>query len=274
MGTYRPRDLFPLWVEQTPFPEGYELPNFILYEGSRKTGKVTNDDDHLAAGPVNMVQIGKGPKEVEVNEKTVTEVCQTYLTYRRKLRNPQDPQTSEVPQVLLEEEQVKYDVLAHLKKIPALLSVYDALKMSPELRKSLIYALSKPEDFHKEIEGRNQEKTTTFMVMYPLPSPKKNGTIVADNYPFREVEAYYADARFYTKTSQRKGKGKDVKKSEDTPNVKDALESTPVSTKTTFRYVPKSERKPGTKALSLINPILDLKGTMTPFDFALTPSQR
>ena len=32
-----------------------------------------------------------------------------------------------------EEEQVKYDVLAHLKKIPALLSVYDALKMSPEL---------------------------------------------------------------------------------------------------------------------------------------------
>ncbi|CAL5385646.1 unnamed protein product [Camellia sinensis] len=74
-------------------------------------------------------------------------------------------------------------------------------------------------------------------IKYPLPSPKKEGTIVADNDPFGEVEAYYADARFYTKTSQRKGK--DVKKSEDTPNVKDALESISVSTKRTFRYVPR-----------------------------------
>lgn len=41
-----------------------------------------------------------------------------------------------------EEEQVKYDILAKMKKIPSLLSVYDALKMSPELRQSLIYALS------------------------------------------------------------------------------------------------------------------------------------
>ncbi|XP_028062797.1 uncharacterized protein LOC114266101 [Camellia sinensis] len=324
----------------------------------QEDGEVTDDDDHTAAGPVNMVQISGGIKEVEVNEKAVAEVCQTYLTYRKKLRNPQDPQMSEVPQVLLEEEQVKYDVLAHLKKIPALLSVYDAVKMSPELRKSLIYALSKPEDFRKEIEGRNQEKATTCMAMvtfgdkdmcaemtdhnqplfitglihdvkisrilvdggsaneqrpmgkielrtkfrdieesteflvidvdtsynallgrpwmhnhhtvpstyhqcikYPLPSPKKEGTIVADNDPFGEVEAYYADARFYTKTSQRKEK--DVKKSEDTPNVKDVLESTPVSTKRTFRYVPKSERKLGEKALAPINPILDLKGEFT-----------
>ena len=33
MGSYRPRDLFPLWVKQTPFSEGYELPNVVLYEG-------------------------------------------------------------------------------------------------------------------------------------------------------------------------------------------------------------------------------------------------
>ncbi|XP_028100105.1 uncharacterized protein LOC114299540 [Camellia sinensis] len=98
-------------------------------------------------------------------------------------------------------------------------------------------------------------------IKYPLPSPKKEGTIVADNDPFGEVEAYYTDARFYTKTSQRKGK--DVKKSEDTPNVEDVLESTPVSTKRTFRYVPKSERKLGAKALAPINPILDLKGEFT-----------
>ena len=33
MGNYRPRNLFPQWVEQTPFPENYELPNFTKYEG-------------------------------------------------------------------------------------------------------------------------------------------------------------------------------------------------------------------------------------------------
>ena len=73
----------------------------------QEDGEVTDDDDHPAAGPVNMVQISEGTKEVEVNGKAVAEVCQTYLTYRRKLRNPQDPKTSEVPQVLLKEEQVK-----------------------------------------------------------------------------------------------------------------------------------------------------------------------
>ncbi|KAF5952229.1 hypothetical protein HYC85_010173 [Camellia sinensis] len=72
----------------------------------QEDGEVTDDDDHPAAGPVNTVQISEEIKEVEVNEKAVAEVCQTYLTYRWKLRNPQDPQTSEVSQVLLEEEQV------------------------------------------------------------------------------------------------------------------------------------------------------------------------
>lgn len=42
-------------------------------------------------------------------------------------------------------------ILAHLKKIPSLLSVYDALCLSPELRKALITALSFPEDSHAEV---------------------------------------------------------------------------------------------------------------------------
>ncbi|KAK2985274.1 hypothetical protein RJ640_009787 [Escallonia rubra] len=33
MGSLRPRNLLPSWVEQTPFPEGYELPNVVIYEG-------------------------------------------------------------------------------------------------------------------------------------------------------------------------------------------------------------------------------------------------
>lgn len=44
-------------------------------------------------------------------------------------------------------QHVRYDILAHLKKIPALLSVYDALKMSAELRMSLVYGLTNPEEF-------------------------------------------------------------------------------------------------------------------------------
>lgn len=45
-----------------------------------------------------------------------------------------------------------YNVLAYLKKIPSLLSVYDALCKSPELRSSLIYALSNLEEFAKNDE--------------------------------------------------------------------------------------------------------------------------
>lgn len=42
---------------------------------------------------------------------------------------------------------VDYNVLAHLKKIPALLSVHDALMLSHELRQALIEALQNPEAF-------------------------------------------------------------------------------------------------------------------------------
>jgi hypothetical protein len=46
---------------------------------------------------------------------------------------------------------VKYDVIAHLKKIPAMLSVYDALCLSSDLRKAFITALSFPEDYRVEV---------------------------------------------------------------------------------------------------------------------------
>ncbi|KAJ0082172.1 hypothetical protein Patl1_11122 [Pistacia atlantica] len=45
---------------------------------------------------------------------------------------------------------------------PALLSVYDALKMSAELRMSLVYALTNPEEFSNEVnqvEMRSSEPT-------------------------------------------------------------------------------------------------------------------
>ncbi|TYG73546.1 hypothetical protein ES288_D04G110400v1 [Gossypium darwinii] len=48
-------------------------------------------------------------------------------------------------------QHVRYDILAHLKKIPALLSVYDTLKMSAKLRMSLVYALTNPDEFSNEV---------------------------------------------------------------------------------------------------------------------------
>lgn len=57
-------------------------------------------------------------------------------------------------------QHVRYDILAHLKKIQALLSVYDALKISAELRMSLVYA--NPEEFSNEVnqvEMRSSEPT-------------------------------------------------------------------------------------------------------------------
>ena len=50
---------------------------------------------------------------------------------------------------------VDYNVVAHLKRIPALLSVYDALLMVPELRQALIEALQKPEVYEIDMAKHN-----------------------------------------------------------------------------------------------------------------------
>jgi hypothetical protein len=46
---------------------------------------------------------------------------------------------------------VKYDVIAHLKKIPTMLLVYDALCLSSDLCKAFITALSFPDDYRFEV---------------------------------------------------------------------------------------------------------------------------
>lgn len=66
-------------------------------------------------------------------------------------------------------QHVRYDILAHLKKIPALLSVYDALKISAELRMSLVYALTNPEEFSNEVnqvEMRSSEPTYAALITF------------------------------------------------------------------------------------------------------------
>jgi len=48
-------------------------------------------------------------------------------------------------------EKVRYDVISHLKRIPARLSVYDALQMSKELRRALIQVLMDPDDYKDKL---------------------------------------------------------------------------------------------------------------------------
>jgi hypothetical protein len=50
---------------------------------------------------------------------------------------------------------VDYNVVAHLKRILALLSVYDALLLVPELRQALIEALQKPEVYEIDMAKHN-----------------------------------------------------------------------------------------------------------------------
>ena len=49
-------------------------------------------------------------------------------------------------------DRVRYDVISHLKRIPARLSVYDALQMSKELRRALIQALMDPNDYKDQVD--------------------------------------------------------------------------------------------------------------------------
>ena len=91
-------------------------------------------------------------------------------------------------------QHVRYDILAHLKKIPALLSVYDALKMSAELRMCLVYALTSSEEFYNEVnqvEMRSSEPTfseclalITFMDDYLQPG------LIKHNRPLLFISGY------------------------------------------------------------------------------------
>lgn len=42
---------------------------------------------------------------------------------------------------------IPYNVMTHLKKIPSLLFVYDVLYMLPQLRASMVYALTHLDEF-------------------------------------------------------------------------------------------------------------------------------
>ncbi|CAL2256599.1 unnamed protein product [Prunus armeniaca] len=56
---------------------------------------------------------------------------------------------------------LKYDILAHLKPIPTPLSVYDALKMSRELREALVMASMSPDSYKSYFKSADAHTTET-----------------------------------------------------------------------------------------------------------------
>ena len=90
-------------------------------------------------------------------EEEAPEVAEVQLRSGRQLPRP-SPQQRNPPNVTPNDAtdhtpnvSVKYDVISHLKKIPAMLSVYDALCLSSDLRNAFITALSFPEDYRVEV---------------------------------------------------------------------------------------------------------------------------
>ncbi|KAG5529107.1 hypothetical protein RHGRI_029692 [Rhododendron griersonianum] len=267
MGSMRPRDLLLLWVQQTPFPVGYELPNFSIYEG------YGDPEKHKK---LFLRQCGETAQNQAFWEVMKSAFIQSQYFYRwdlRYLRNAKErhPQGGEVitddensfvgsvNMVQISDEPKEGD---GKEKIPALVSIYDALMMSLELRKSLIYALSNPNDFRKEVQEKRQKSTTTCLStvafgdgdMY-AETPDHNrplfitGLVLNTKISRVLVDAYYVDARFYTKASQNRAKG----------STKTDTQSVKAQTKKAFRYIPKSQRKPGASALAPIDLTLELK---------------
>jgi hypothetical protein len=101
-------------------------------------------------------------------EEEPLEADQVQLRSGRQLADPhppprKDPKSSDA--ILNESTDpacripVRYDVISHLKKIPAILSVYDALCLSSDMRKALVTALTFPEDYRVEVSQTEMEDT-------------------------------------------------------------------------------------------------------------------
>ena len=115
------------------------------------------------------------------------EVDQVHLRSGRQLADPHPPPRKEpkskdaVPNDSTDPAcrvPVKYDVIAHLKKIPAMLSVYDALCLSSDMRKALVTALTFPEDYRVEVSQTEVEESEVLNMTFTdedmLLGPKKH----------------------------------------------------------------------------------------------------
>ena len=138
----------------------------------------------------NVLTIGVFEDDVEslhFLEEEPLEVDQVHLRSGRHLADPHPPHRKEpqskdaVPNDSTDPAcrvPVKYDVIAHLKKIPAMLSVYDALCLSSDMRKALVTALTFPEDYRVEVSQTEIEESEVLNMTFTdedmLLGPKKH----------------------------------------------------------------------------------------------------
>jgi len=93
----------------------------------------------------------KGEEEVipsSSNSKGTTENRQSTKESKKDLRIPVPFQVRQASH----KEKFHYDVISHLKWIPACLSGYDTLQMSKELTRALIQALMDPDGYKDQVD--------------------------------------------------------------------------------------------------------------------------
>jgi hypothetical protein len=142
-----------------------------ILQGTQGTPKNTRHPPSKKRHSCNVIRLGSDsedegclhfPDGDTTKQNIAEQVCNMNLRTGKNVPSRQPPnqkdkakekaiETEEVmitvPPKKVAKERTDYNVLAHLKKIPALLTVYDALMLSPNMRDILVQALLNPEDY-------------------------------------------------------------------------------------------------------------------------------
>ncbi|KAI5316646.1 hypothetical protein L3X38_036353 [Prunus dulcis] len=115
--------------------------NEINLRSGRSIPSANKQQENEEADPFKTEKKSKAKEiKVSLSEKAVAREVPPSSSKAKDLK-PDTSKTKEPSQ----SHALKYDILAHLKRIPAPLSVYDALQMSRELREALVMALKSPD---------------------------------------------------------------------------------------------------------------------------------
>ncbi|KAL0928496.1 hypothetical protein M5K25_000380 [Dendrobium thyrsiflorum] len=124
---------------------------------------------------VDVTTLSEPEQITEINLRSGRVVPSPMASKKDKGKEPINQNDGVVPPMPAPQEQVgggppkvDYNVLAHLRKLPARLSIYDALVLSPEMREALIKALLDPEIYEDQAESSTpKEKFPSFVPEHP-----------------------------------------------------------------------------------------------------------
>ncbi|KAJ1696334.1 hypothetical protein LUZ63_004846 [Rhynchospora breviuscula] len=124
------------------------------------------DEEDESILPKGMFNSDEEGKECHVNLRSGTHIPEREMpkeSDKDKQKEKNKTRAKEIEGVAGPSDKSKnnigdYNVLAHLRKIPALLSVFDALMMSQDLRDLLIHALQNPEKFQAYFAEKSMQE--------------------------------------------------------------------------------------------------------------------